>query len=213
MRVRARVCVCVCVCVCVWRFWWGWARAQSLRAFAHHICNLSKFPMAYIKTEYSYFMLSILGKLYKRFKKTGKPLNGCYGNSDTQMKCRIGYALFAKTKMIFREKDIFLKTISFDPSLNTYNGPSLLLFLSSLENPIILRRVNDFKQWCVWSCKISDGIIWACVLILCNQQNKQTRLGTHLIWSEHGRLQRGGATPLKNHKNIGFLSNIGLDPL
>ena len=80
--------------------------------------------MAYIKTEYSYFMLSILGNLYKRFKKTGKPLNGCYGNSDIQMKCRIGYALFAKTKMIFREKNIFLKTISFDPSLNTYNGPS-----------------------------------------------------------------------------------------
>ena len=34
----------------------------------------------------------------------------------------------------------------------------------------------------------------------------------------HVRIQRGGresgpSTPLKNNKNIGFLSNIGLDPL
>ena len=35
-------------------------------------------------------------------------------------------------------------------------------------------------------------------------------------WSFHGRIQRGGQgvrTPLKNHQNIGFLSNTGPDPL
>ena len=29
----------------------------------------------------------------------------------------------------------------------------------------------------------------------------------------HGQIQGGIRTPLKNHKNIGFLSNAGPDPL
>ena len=37
-----------------------------------------------------------------------------------------------------------------------------------------------------------------------------------ILNKRHVRIQRGdreSGPPLKNHKNIGFLSNIGLDPL
>ena len=55
----------------------------------------------------------------------------------------------------------------------------------------------------------------------CGRRKKQKEFTGHIIFAgQHGWIQRGGGggqgvrtTPLKNHKNIGFPSNIDPDPL